>query len=118
MPQTVLIVEDQFLIAMDLKAMLEHRGWRVMGPVASVAAAISLLDVEVPAVALLDVNLGDEMVTPVAEKLRSLHVPFAIASAYDRPDQFGGPVLSNVPNVGKPTSETRLLTVLAELLTS
>ncbi|MDG4874117.1 response regulator [Mesorhizobium sp. WSM4935] len=118
MQKTVLIVEDEFLIAMDLKAMLERRDWRVMGPVPSVAAALKLLEIEVPSVALLDVNLGDELVTPVAEKLRSLQVPFAVASAYDRADLFGGAVLAGAPNVGKPTQEARLVTALVGLLES
>ncbi|PBC04632.1 response regulator [Mesorhizobium sp. WSM3860] len=116
MEKTVLIVEDEYLIAMDLKFMLERRGWRVIGPVATVAEASSLLEVELPSVALLDVNLGNELVTPLAEELSSLDVPFALASAYDRPELVGGAVLGDAPNVGKPTAEARLLIVLAKLL--
>ncbi|RUV16807.1 MULTISPECIES: response regulator [unclassified Mesorhizobium] len=116
MEKTVLIVEDEYLIAMDLKFMLERRGWRVMGPVATVAEASRLLESELPSVALLDVNLGDELVTPLAEELSSLNVPFALASAYDRPELVGGAVLGDAPNVGKPTPETRLLGVLTKLL--
>ncbi|MDG4895529.1 response regulator [Mesorhizobium sp. WSM4976] len=116
MHKTVLIVEDEFLIAMDLKSILERQGWRVIGPVASVAAASRLLERELPSVALLDVNVGNELVTPVAEKLSSLNVPFAVASAYDRPELVGGVVLAGAPNVGKPTPERRLLEVLTKLL--
>ncbi|RUW19018.1 response regulator [Mesorhizobium sp. M4B.F.Ca.ET.215.01.1.1] len=116
MQKTVLIVEDEFLIAMDLKSMLERRGWRVLGPVSTVAAASRILESELPSVALLDVNLGHELVTPLAEKLSSLNVPFAVASAYDRPELVGGAVLAGAPNVGKPTPERRLLDVLAKLL--
>lgn len=116
MEKTVLIVEDEYLIAMDLKVMLERCGWRVMGPVATVAAASRLLEVQLPSVALLDVNLGNELVTPLAEELNSLNVPFAVASAYDRPELIGGAVLAGAPNVGKPTAESRLLVVLAKLL--
>jgi CheY-like chemotaxis protein len=68
--KTVLIVEDEFLIAMDLKLLLEHHGWRVMGPVATVRDALRLLEDELPSVALLDVNLGNELVTPVADSLK------------------------------------------------
>ncbi|RUU96128.1 response regulator [Mesorhizobium sp. M1A.F.Ca.IN.020.06.1.1] len=116
MEKTVLIVEDEYLIAMDLKFMLERRGWRVIGPVATVAEASRLLEVELPSVALLDVNLGNELITPLAEELSSLDVPFAVASAYDRPELLGGAVLWDAPNVGKPTAETRLLGVLTNLL--
>ena len=115
MQKTVLIVEDDFIIAMDLQVTLERGGWRIMGPAASVQQALQLLKQELPSTALLDVHLGDELVTPVAERLKAHDVPFAVASAYDRPEQFGGEVLSGAPNVGKPVRETRLLETMARL---
>lgn len=115
MQKTILIVEDEFIIAMDLKVMLERLGWRVLGPVPKVANALRLLEDELPTLALLDVNLGDQLVTPVAEALRSRGVPSAVASAYDKPELIGGAVLAGVPNAGKPTSEWSLLEVLAKL---
>jgi CheY-like chemotaxis protein len=115
MPKTVLIVEDEFVIAMDLQLMLEDHGWQVLGPVGTVREALGILGHELPSVALLDVNLGDELVTPVAEFLQTRGVPFAVASAYEKPEQFGGPVLAGVPNAGKPTNEQRLMAALAQL---
>ncbi|TGQ12467.1 MULTISPECIES: response regulator [unclassified Mesorhizobium] len=115
MQKTILIVEDEFIIAMDLKVMVELLGWQVLGPVARVADALRLLEEERPTVALLDVNLGHQLVTPVAEALRSRGVPFAVASAYDKPELVGGVILAGVPNVGKPTSERSLLRVLETL---
>jgi DNA-binding response OmpR family regulator len=115
MIKTVLIVEDEYMIAMDLQFMLEANGWRIMEPVGSVQEALHLLDGELLMVALLDVNLGTELVTPVALALKTLGIPFAVASAYDRPEQYGGDVLRGVPNAGKPTNERRVLAVLAQL---
>lgn len=115
MQKTVLIVEDEFLIAMDLQQMLESHGWRVIGPAATVQAALRLLKDELPSIALLDVNLGNELVTPVAEALKARNVPFVVASAYEQPEQFGGEVLLGAPNVGKPTIERRLLAALSQL---
>ena len=80
MQKTILIVEDEYLIAMELKLFLEGQGWRVMGPVASVQGALRLLEDELPSVALLDVNLANELVTPVAETLKARDVPFAVAN--------------------------------------
>jgi CheY-like chemotaxis protein len=54
----VLVVEDEFLIAMDLERTLERHGYRVLGPAATVDAALRLLDGEAPDVALLDVMIG------------------------------------------------------------
>lgn len=115
MHKTVLIVEDEFLIAIDLQFLLEQHGWRVIGPAASVQTALRLIEDELPSVALLDINLGSELVTPVAEFLKERGVPFALASAYDKPEQIGGQVLAGAPNVGKPPSERRLLAALAQL---
>ena len=109
----VLVVEDEFLIAMDLECLLRQHGFRVLGPAATVAAALRLLDGEVPDVALLDVNLRGEKVTPVAEVLRVRGVPFVLASAYDDA-QLTAAILVEAPNVGKPIDVRRLLTALAE----
>ena len=54
-----------------------------VGPAATVDQALRLLAGETPDVALLDINLRGELVTPVAEELRARGVPFVLASAYD-----------------------------------
>jgi DNA-binding response OmpR family regulator len=112
----VLVVEDEFLIAMDLGLLLEGRGYRVLGPAATVAEALRLLDGDggegTPDVALLDANLRGEPVTPVAARLRALGVPFVLASVYHdaRVAALG---LGGAPNVGKPADGRRLLAALA-----
>jgi two-component system, response regulator PdtaR len=109
----VLVVEDEFLIALDLELLLRRHGWRVLGPAATVDQALRLLrDGETPDVALLDVNLRGELVTPVAEALRARGVPFVLASAYHVPAQAAA-ALAWAPNIGKPTGERRLLAALA-----
>ena len=65
----ILVVEDEALIAMDLQALLEEAGYRVLGPANSSAAALALLDSDEPDVALLDVNLGRSDVFGVANVL-------------------------------------------------
>jgi len=69
MSASVLVVEDEALIAMDLQALLEDAGYRVLGPANSTAAAMALLDGNEPDVALLDVNLGRSDVFGVANEL-------------------------------------------------
>jgi DNA-binding response OmpR family regulator len=63
----VLVVEDEFIIAMELEAIFLDQGWQVLGPAASVVEALDLLASQPPDVAILDVNLRGVMVTPVAE---------------------------------------------------
>jgi hypothetical protein len=67
-------------------------------------------------VALLDINLGNELVTPVALFLKEMSVPLAIASACDDAEQIAGAAFKGVVNVGKPASERRLLATLALLV--
>jgi len=113
----VLVVEDEFLIAMELELLLQQHGWQVLGPAATVAGALRLLASARPDVALLDVNLRGEMVTPVAEELRAQGVPFVLASAYDHHGVASVAILAAAPNVGKPTDEQRLLATLAHAMT-
>jgi two-component system, response regulator PdtaR len=112
----VLVVEDEFLIALDLELLLRRHGWRVLGPAATVDQALRLLRGAMPDVAVLDVNLGGELVTPVAAELRVRGVPFVLASAYDRLGLLRDAVLAAAPNIGKPTDERRLLVALARAL--
>jgi DNA-binding response OmpR family regulator len=42
MPKSILIVEDEFMIALDLQLILEKHGWRVIGPVGTVRDALNL----------------------------------------------------------------------------
>jgi DNA-binding response OmpR family regulator len=79
----VLVVEDDLFIGLELKACLEDAGFLVLGPVGSVRDALNLITKRRPDAAVLDVNLGREKVTPVAERLNLLDVPFVIASASD-----------------------------------
>ena len=113
----VLVVEDEFLIAMDLELLLQWHGWRVLGPAATVVQALRLLERETPDVALLDVNLGGELVTPVAEQLRARGVPFVVVSAYSCPGLMAV-ALAGVPAVGKPSNERCLLAALEQAVAS
>lgn len=80
----LLLVEDEYLLALYLAELLEDLGAEVLGPVASVADALDLIE-KAPEIdaAILDVNLAGEAVFPVADRLRARHVPFAFASGYD-----------------------------------
>ena len=57
--QTVLICEDEALIALDLEEMIYDAGHRPVGPARSYAEALELADVTRPTVAIIDINLAD-----------------------------------------------------------
>src|SRR3712207_5255758 len=80
----VLVVEDEYLLAEDLRDELEGEGAIVLGPVPSVAEALELLrSGPKPYMAIVDINLQGEMVWPVADRLREMGVPFIFATGYD-----------------------------------
>jgi two-component SAPR family response regulator len=111
----VLVVEDEFMVALDIQAMLKSNGYRVLGPVGTVDAALRLLAHQQPDLAVLDVNLNGHPVVPVAKRLRSLEIPFVLVSAYASFDFDDSEVLAEVKNVGKPFTESQLLAALGRL---
>jgi len=114
-PRSVLIVEDELFVAMDLTHVFEDHGWIVLGPAPSVHRALQILEEELPTVAILDVNLRDELVTPVAAALKDRSIPFVIATAVGDPRQLCGQIISGAPILGKPTDEVQLLAVVDQL---
>ena len=107
-----MVVEDEFLIAMDLQSTLEQHGYRVVGPAAEVDQALSLLDQDRPDAALLDVHLRGKIVTPVADALRRAQIPFLLASAYGAAELARWGLANAARNLGKPIEPQRLLAAL------
>jgi CheY-like chemotaxis protein len=78
----ILIVEDEFLLAMMLEEMLGELGCVVAGVAARPADALELLGSQKLDAAVLDVNLNGADSLPVAIALRKLGVPFIFATGY------------------------------------
>ena len=112
----VLVVEDEFLLAMELEAVIQAQGWQVLGPVGSVEEALALLDHQLPDVAVLDVNLRGVMVTPVAEALAQQDIPFVLATAYHSSRLQGSALLAKAVNIGKPIGERRLTQTIMQVM--
>jgi CheY-like chemotaxis protein len=111
----ILVVEDEFLIALDIAGALEQGGLVVIGPLASVRDALHALEHERVDGALLDANLGGEPVGRVADALLARRIPFAFVSGYGReqlPRQHQG-----APLLGKPFAAGDLLGVVARFWT-
>jgi CheY-like chemotaxis protein len=88
----LLLVEDEYLLALGLAEVASDLGAEVFGPVASVEDALALVD-KLPELdaAILDINLGDATIFPVADALRARGVPFVFSTASDRaalPERF------------------------------
>ena len=78
--RSILIVEDEPLIAMMLEDFIESLGHDVRGPCESVAEALVAVAEDGFDLAILDVNLKGESVWPVASALRAKGIPFVLAS--------------------------------------
>lgn len=112
----ILVVEDEALVALDLECTLEDMGWQVAGLMGGVRQALNWLDAQpsAPQAALLDVNLGGEMVFPVAEALEARRIPFAFATGYA--DVVARSGFADTPTLSKPVDHDRLREVLEALL--
>ena len=80
----LLLVEDDYLLALGLADSARDLGAEVFGPVAAVEDALALVR-QLPELdaAILDVNLGSETIFPVADALRARGVPFVFSTASD-----------------------------------
>lgn len=80
----LLLVEDEYLLALGLAEAATDLGAEVFGPVASVDDALALVH-KLPELdaAILDINLGGATIFPVADALRARGVPFVFSTASD-----------------------------------
>jgi DNA-binding NtrC family response regulator len=108
----LLIVEDEYMIADDLASALEEAGAEVVGPAGTVEDALELVQLNRGRLdgAVLDVNLRDERVYPVADVLASRGVPFVLATGYDVASM---PVAyAQMPRCEKPVDKQKLMRLL------
>ena len=108
----ILVVEDEYLIAMELQVVLTKGGFAVLGPAPTVERALNLVQTKHPDAAILDVHLDREKVTPVATLLKSIDVPFVLTSASTGSEIAHETVFDAVLNLGKPTDMRQLLEVI------
>ncbi|CAH0343051.1 response regulator [Rhizobium sp. CECT 9324] len=111
----ILVVEDEVWLAIELEDALREGGFDVIGPAASVRQALTLLNDQRPDAAVLDVTLGGEKVTPVALLLKSIGIPFILASASDPAELARHDCLAHATNLGKPTDLMKLVEVVRGL---
>ncbi|OHV78028.1 response regulator [Ensifer sp. LCM 4579] len=101
----ILVVEDEFLIAMELEDAIAQMGATVT-TVGGRTEALDALANERPDGAILDVQLGEEMSYDVAEQLIVLDVPFVLATGFDA--TILPPHLRGRPRLSKPFAPTDL----------
>jgi CheY-like chemotaxis protein len=81
--KTILVVEDESLVAMLLETILEDMGCATLGPIATIDEALKVIaDGQAFDGALLDVNVAGKEIFPVAAALKERGVPFVFSTGY------------------------------------
>jgi CheY-like chemotaxis protein len=110
----VLVVENEYLIAMDIEACLIDAGAEIVGPFVSAAEALANLDGGVIDAALLDIGLDADDSYPVADEMRRRGAPFIFMSGYG-PNQLK-PEYAGSPFISKPFESARLAEKVAAII--
>jgi DNA-binding NarL/FixJ family response regulator len=111
----VFIAEDDPIVALGLAISVADAHGEVIGPCASIREAFILIREAAPTAAILDVQLVDGEVTPVAEVLLNLGVPVIFHSGVGIP----ATLTNRNPNLrlcAKPTGPDTVVKRLDELI--
>ncbi|SDC73934.1 response regulator [Belnapia rosea] len=113
----VLVVEDEALVSMLIEDQLLDAGASVVGPVGSVDDALRLIEQTTfdggLNAAVLDINLNGMPVSPVADRLAALGVPFLFATGYGEDGERG--VYAAAPVLEKPFDPDALVAAVKKL---
>ena len=110
----ILLIEDEALIALQLKEDLEADGNIVIGPFARLAEGLAAAEGTAFDIAILDINLGIDNSAPIAEILDGRGVPFAFTTGYNDLI-FLPPRLRQYPHLTKPYNMSEVKELVQKL---
>ncbi|GEP07052.1 helix-turn-helix domain-containing protein [Methylobacterium oxalidis] len=110
----ILLTEADPLVGMDLSDALERAGYRVLGPVGTMAEALRHLEQGTPTLAIIDVLLKDGRCTALARGLRQRGVPFLVHSGCRQDQRLAGE-FQDVPWLGKPALPEDVVALCGQL---
>jgi CheY-like chemotaxis protein len=111
LPEDVLIVEDDPIIALDLEDTILGFGVKTIRSAATVGRALEMIAERAPDFALLDVGLVREKSFAIAERLKALKIPFVFVTGYGA--DVGLPAgFADMPRLPKPYSREELKALL------
>ena len=86
-PLRVLVAEDELIVGYDLCDTVAEAGYIVEGPFDDLSSAMLAYQKQKPDVAILDVQLGDGIVYPLAEQMMAENVPVIFHSGQLTPEE-------------------------------
>jgi len=86
--KTILLVEDSLIIALDAEDILKRLGALHVVTAGTVEGALEAIEHDKPALAMLDINLGDQTSFAIADRLHELGIPFLFATGYGEQAQL------------------------------
>lgn len=111
----ILIVEDEGLVALELKLAFEDEGAEIVGPAQSLIKALEAVahggEIDL---AVLDIDLAGDSVYPVAELLRQRRVPFAFHTGHGSRSELSG-LFPGTATFAKPTLPETLIAHLLKI---
>lgn len=110
----ILLVEDEYLQAMDTKRWLEEAGAEVVGPTGYADEVPALLRGSAIDAAVVDINLGKGANYSIAAMLQRNGVPFLFLTGYDDGSVPGE--MAEVPRLSKPADERKVVEVVRRLI--
>lgn len=113
----VLVVEDEFIIALELQANFEDAGAKVVGPAYTLAQAVELARHAEITAATLDMRLARDSISPVVAILARRGIPLLFYSGQPQAD----PVFAEWPQyrtISKPAKPEELVEAVSELVVS
>ncbi|MFL6733973.1 MAG: response regulator [Sphingomicrobium sp.] len=110
---SVLVVEDEFYLAMDIKEEIERAQGTVFGPAPDSTATMSLIAEQRPDCAVVDINLGEGASFEVATELHRRRIPFLFLTGYEA-DLIPSD-LAHIPRIEKPAEVSRVIEAITRL---
>lgn len=108
----ILVVEDEYLVAIELAQTMEDMGAAIAGMTGSLSEALSLTEAPLDG-ALVDVQLGAECSFVLVDKLLAAGVPLILTSGYDVAVLPAH--LRHCPRISKPVPPATLERLAGEL---
>jgi len=115
--KTAFVIDDEIFIALDVEAHISSLGYDVIGPAYTMKEGFQLIadNHSPPTIALMDINIGGELVWPLAKELKSLGTKIVFISANNQHAELKLS-FADSPVIDKPASEENIAAAVASIL--